>query len=708
MSSLPADYLERVYAGVLGKVVGVYLGRPFEGWSYQRIMEELGPIRYYVHNKLDMPLVVTDDDVSGTFVFVRALAEHGVSADLSSEAIGKTWLNNVVENRTVFWWGGNGISTEHTAFRNLKAGIAAPGSGSIETNGKTVAEQIGAQIFIDGWALVAPANPTLAARLAKQAGSVSHDGESVYAAQLWAAMEAEAFVSKDVDHLLDLGLSFIPADSLIASVIRDVRSWVNTDRDWEKTRQRIEDIYGYDKFCGICHVAPNHALMIMALLYAHNDFHKAMYIINTSGWDTDCNSGNLGCLIAIMHGLDGFENGPDWLGPLADRAVVSSADGGYALNNCTRIAYDIANLGRGLAGEEPLPPPKNGAQFHFSLPKSVQGFQASPVDLQPYLIKVEQAIDDENRPGLAIRLDGLTDATPAVEILTQTFTPLELTTATTYDMMASPLIYPGQTVKAVIRADKTNTSSVVARLRYKVYDAKDDLRTVDSPSVTIQPGQEHVLEWMISDDLDSQPIQQLGVALSVPEGYLKGSLWLDSLCWSGAPHLSVKRPSDGPGSIWHRAWINGTDHFLTKGPFDIIHIGQDHGEGILTYGTREWTDYRVAVPRLTVHLGAPAGIAVRVQGLRRYYSLVFLKGGRVALIKARDEDRIELASAPFDWKLDAMYSVSVTVQGNIINGFITGGPSLEATDETYAAGGVGLVTTNGAVSASQFDISPLQ
>ena len=29
--TLPEDYVERVYAGVLGKAIGVYLGRPFEG-----------------------------------------------------------------------------------------------------------------------------------------------------------------------------------------------------------------------------------------------------------------------------------------------------------------------------------------------------------------------------------------------------------------------------------------------------------------------------------------------------------------------------------------------------------------------------------------------------------------------------------------------------------------------------------------------------
>jgi hypothetical protein len=31
---LPLNYHERVYAGVLVKIIGVYLGRTFEGWSY--------------------------------------------------------------------------------------------------------------------------------------------------------------------------------------------------------------------------------------------------------------------------------------------------------------------------------------------------------------------------------------------------------------------------------------------------------------------------------------------------------------------------------------------------------------------------------------------------------------------------------------------------------------------------------------------------
>ncbi|MBZ0286306.1 MAG: ADP-ribosylglycohydrolase family protein, partial [Anaerolineae bacterium] len=81
--TLPQDYAERVYAGVLGKIIGVYLGRPFEGWWYDRIMRDLGEIWYYVHDRRGVPLIVTDDDISGTFTFVRALADYGYARDLT-------------------------------------------------------------------------------------------------------------------------------------------------------------------------------------------------------------------------------------------------------------------------------------------------------------------------------------------------------------------------------------------------------------------------------------------------------------------------------------------------------------------------------------------------------------------------------------------------------------------------------------------------
>ena len=348
--TFPPDYLERVYAGVLGKIIGVYLGRPFEGWTYESIVEKLGEISYYVHDRLGVPLVVTDDDIAGTFTFLRALPDHGNSLDLTPEQIGETWLNYLIEKRTILWWGGLGNSTEHTAYLRLKQGIPAPRSGSIATNGPIVAQQIGAQIFIDGWAMVAPGNPGLAASLARRAGSVSHDGEAIYAAQVIAAMEAQAFVESDIDQLIDAGLAQIPAGSLVARMIADLRRWRAADRDWRVTRQRIVEQYGYKDFVGGCHVIPNHALVLLGLLYGDGDFQKSLMICNTSGWDTDCNSGNLGCLMGIRNGLAGFTGGPDWRGPVADRMYLASADSGRVISDAVIEAYAIANTALELGG----------------------------------------------------------------------------------------------------------------------------------------------------------------------------------------------------------------------------------------------------------------------------------------------------------------------------------------------------------------------
>lgn len=689
-TSLPPDYVERVYAGVLGKLIGVYLGRPFEGWTHQRIMKELGNIEYYVHDRLGVDCVVTDDDVSGTFAFVRAIEEHGVNG-ISSRAIGKTWLNTVVEKKSVFWWGGRGISTEHTAYLNLKQGVPAPESGSIERNGKTIAEQIGAQIFIDGWAMVSPGRPAVAARLAEGAGKVSHDGESVYAAMLWAAMEAEAFVSKDVDHLLDLGLGFIPSDSLIARAIGEVREWCKEDQDWLKTRQRIEDKYGYDKFHGHCHVVPNHCIMVMSLLYAGDNFTRAMQVINTCGWDTDCNSGNVGCLVALMHGMDSFGDGPDWRGPVNDRALISSADNGYSINNAARLTLDIVNMGRQLAGKAALLPPKDGAQFHFTLPGSTQGFAAAEKG-----VSVHQGIN-QGIPALCVEL-----AQPEVTVTTQTSAPLNLLKMLpVYPLSSSPLVYTGQRVYAVVSPGNL-PAPVQVRFCLSYVDSSNSLVLIKSDqSITLEPSSgSKRLEWIVPEIPESQPIANIGLAFT---GHKGGQVWLDRLGWDGAPNLTVARPQSKPQTFWDLQWVQSVSDWRAFGD-TTIYIAQDAGEGIVSYGTREWKDYSVTVSDLCVRLGAPCGVAIRVQGLNRYYSVVLIEG-HVAIVKALDDQRIELARAPFDWSLDSLYEVNISARGSAIRAKI-GDVSLEARDDQYEGGAMGLVVTKGALSTGPIRIQP--
>ncbi|HYI24292.1 MAG TPA: ADP-ribosylglycohydrolase family protein, partial [Thermomicrobiales bacterium] len=443
---------------------------------------ELGEIDHYVHEQFNMPLVVTDDDVAGTFSFPRALADNDFSPDLTPAQIGDGWLNYLIDRRTVLWWGGLGVSSEHTAFLRLQSGVQAPASGSEALNGKTIAEQIGAQIFIDGWAMLFPGDPERAADWARRAGSVSHDGEAIYGAQVVAALEAQAFVERDMNRLLDTALGVIPRDSTITRVIHDVREWHAANDDWYETRRKIGERYGYDKFPGACHMVPNHALIILALLHGDGDFRRSLMIANTAGWDTDCNAGNVGAILGVRDGMAAFDAVPDYRDPVADKLYLSTAEGGRGISDAVQETYRLVNAARRLAGDDPVAP-KDGARFHFSLPGSTQGFTA---------VEPDTATVDNVDGQLAITLTSET-----ATVTTPTFTPTETRVFTQrgYRLFASPTLYPGQVVSAAVGAEAGNTGPVDVSLVLAIYDEDDVLQEVEGEVMTVQAGAQARLEW---------------------------------------------------------------------------------------------------------------------------------------------------------------------------------------------------------------------
>ena len=694
MATLPADYEERVYAGVLGKLIGVYLGRPFEGWTNEAIERRLGEIDYYVHDKLDVPLIVTDDDISGTFTFIRALEDYGCDPQLTPRQIGQTWLNYLIENRTILWWGGLGNSTEHTAYMRLASGVPAPESGSIAMNGKVVAEQIGAQIFIDGWAMVAPGDPEHAADLARRAASVSHDGEAVYGAQVLAAMEAAAFVERDTNKLLDVGVAQIPEDSVLYRMIGDIRGWhAKHGDDWRATFGEIKANYGYDKYGGNCHMVPNHGLIVHALLHGDDDFQKALKIVNTAGWDTDCNSGNLGCLLGIQHGLEGIDAGPDWRGPVADICYLPSADSGGGVSDAVAQADRIVRTGYALAGTE-FSPPKGGARYHFSQPGSVQGFRG-------HECVVKNRVDASGEPCLAIHFDRLAPGEGA-RATTGTFVG-SLETAQYferrgYGLMASPALSPGQTVRAAVELEPSADEPIEVAVCVRVFNQDDQLQTLRDTARQLEPGVRETLEWQVPD-LGGYPIAEVGVeVVAAPAG---GTLYLAHLDWSGAPSVTLSKRS---GSMWSRAWVNGVDQYSRRYPesFRLVH---NRGTGLLLHGARDWQDYRVSAD-VKPHLVRRAGVAARVQGMKRYYALVLTASGKAQLVRELDGTTV-LAEADCPLDLYRTYRLEVAVEGATISGSIDGEIALTANDAALASGGIALLVDEGRTATQTVTVAPV-
>jgi len=721
--AIPHDYTERVYAGVLGKLIGVYLGRPFEGWSYERITAELGEVQYYVHERFGVPLIVTDDDISGTFTFIRALEDDPPPPGAYSGAhppagptaaqIGRTWLNYLVEERTILWWGGLGNSTEHTAYLRLKEGLPAPRSGAIATNGQVVAEQIGAQIFIDGWGMVAPGDPELAAELARRAASVSHDGVAIHGAQVVAALEAMAFVEHDMQRCLSAAVAQIPHDSLIYRMINEIRGWRAAEPDWRVTRQKIQQYYGYDKYGGNCHIIPNHALIIHALLHGDDDFGKTLMIVNTCGWDTDCNSGNVGCIMGIKNGLAGIEAGADFRGPVADRMYLPTADGTHAITDAVRVAYRIANLGRRLAG---LPPdaPKGGVRFHFTPRGSVQGFRPEESDAPGAEMAVASGSGHSMGGGrsLALRCRKLT-ATRSARASTPAFIPSvavnDYFNRRGYGLLASPTLYPGQTVRAMLVADPANAGDLAARLFVRAYGAADALEIVRGQEARLAPGERQMLTWQVGPQ--DGPIAEVGIECArVKGGPAGGTLHLDWLDWDGAPDVTLTRPKHD-GEMWRYAWVNAVDRFEGRAP-EPFRLIQNAGTGLLICGTRDWTDYRVEAD-VTPHMVAAAGLAARVQGMRRYYALRLAgakgDGGRVIqLVKARDEERV-LAEAAHPWRFGQAYRLELAVQGSNIRARVDGAALFDVTDSDRPidGGAIALLVSEGRTATQSVRVAPL-
>jgi ADP-ribosylglycohydrolase len=699
---LPENYEERVYAGVLGKMIGVYLGRPFEGWSHDRIIAELGEIWYYVHEKLGLPLVVTDDDITGTFTFLRALTDYGNGRELTPAQIGQTWLNYVIEGQSIFWWGGMGNSTEHTAFIRLKNGIPAPQSGSIALNGKIIAEQIGAQIFIDGWAMIVPGDPELAVDLAHKAASVSHDGEAIYGAQVLAAMEAQAFVESDLNKLLNTAITFIPKDSNIYRLIADLREWHVHYPDWHIAREKIEAQYGYEKYPGECHVVPNHALIQLGLLYGEDDFQKSLMITNTSGWDTDCNSGNVGCLLGIKNGLKAIDTGPDWRGPVADRLYLPTADGGRCITDAVSETFRIVNIGRSLANQVPLTP-KRGARFHFELPGSFQGFQADKSPGANPILSLENVLGHScsGSRSLAFNYHRLARGR-MVSASTLTFIPPEYLNMPVYTLHASPTLYPGQVVHAALSADQKNKGPVSVCLFISVYGAKDQPRIVYGPEATIGSGSRYEFEWKIGDQ-GGQPIYRVGLELRSDQS-ADGTVWLDYLTWVGIPDAVFTRPSEG-GMLWRRAWICDVSIFDPKSP-EPFRVVQNEGRGLLIQGTHEWADYRVTAD-IKPNMISSGGICAYVQGLHRYYALLLSQVGKLKLVKVLNDEKV-LGEKDFAWEVGKTYKLSLQVTQNRIQAWVDGQGMFDCKDpiRPLTGGAIGLVCEEGCFSTNAVTVRP--
>jgi len=144
-----------------------------------------------------------------------------------------------------------------------------------------------------------------------------------------------------------------------------------------------------------------------------------------------------------------------------------------------------------------------------------------------------------------------------------------------------------------------------------------------------------------------------------------------------------------------------------EGGHETMRVIQDEGIGLLIQGCREWTDYRVRTA-ITPHMVKAAGVAARVQGMRRYYALLLVENNRARLMKALDGIKT-LAEIDFSWRLGTRYELVLSVTGNRLQGFVDGNQmfDVEDSDRPLIEGAVALMVEEGRLGTAAIKIEPV-
>lgn len=640
---IPRDYDERVYAGWLGKCIGVRFGAPLENWTYEEIRDNLGELTGYLKEDAGK-LFKPDDDTALPMILIRALEDFGASPEITAQQMGETWLNYLGEEQGTLWWGGYGISTEHTAYKNLTAGIDAPVSGSIAMNGAAIAEQIGGQIFSDIWGLVAPNNPALAADLAEKAASISHDGNGIYGGRFIAAMVSAAFSESDPLKLLQIGLQYIPDKSEYARVIQAMIDYHRTQPDdWHAGYAYLKANFGYDRYPGIVHIIPNAGVIALGMLYGNGDFSRSIQITNMAGWDTDCNVGNVGAIMGVAVGLDGIAE--HWREPMNDLLITASIVGTRNILTIPQCADLFVSLGHRLNGETTPPRPR----YHFAYRGSTGNFLADGERGRP-IHQTQRVIDGV--PALQTSIRKL-NKKGEIRIGTRTYyRPSELS-SNYYGATFSPLIVGGQTLRATVYIPDDAPDTIQAAL-YAVDDhAKERHQAIGQP---LTAGQWHTLTYTLPNLTDAC-IREVGVLLrNTGDVWTTGAFYIQSLDWDGTPDWETTFKHD-------RAETGGISQWTRVRGYWRIEDGAYHGSGIglcETYtGDPSWQNYRLTV-ELTPLRGDHHGALVRVGGARRSYAIGLAADDQLVIYR-NEGGYVPIASAPFAWRHNQRYTLTLDV-----------------------------------------------
>lgn len=292
--------LDKIKGGWAGQTIGVTFGGPYEFRFNGTMIGDYQPLKWY-NGYLKETMINNPglyDDLYMDLTFVDVFEKYGFDAPVDSFA-------NAFAHADYTLWHAN-----EAARYNILHGIKAPQSGMWKDNPH--ADCIDYQIEADFAGLMSPGMPNTASAISDKIGHIMNYGDGWYGGVYVGAMYALAFVSDDINYVVEEGLKTIPKESEFHQCISDVIGWHRKyPNDWKQAWYEVQKKWSDDIGCPDGVFVPfnidakvNAAYVVIGLLYGNKDLTKTLEISTRCGQDADCNPSSAGGILCTMLGYN--------------------------------------------------------------------------------------------------------------------------------------------------------------------------------------------------------------------------------------------------------------------------------------------------------------------------------------------------------------------------------------------------------------------
>lgn len=290
----------KIKGGWAGQVIGVTFGGPVEFHFQGSMINDYQPIVWYdgyiKKSMTENPGLY--DDLYMDLTFVDVFEKKGIDAPVEEHA-------KAYANAGYMLWHAN-----QAGRYNILHGIMPPKSGQWQNNPH--ADDIDFQIEADFSGLMSPAMPNTAADIGDGIGHIMNYGDGWYGGVFVGAMYAQAFISKDIEDVVNEALRTIPQQSTFYQCMSDVIAWhAQYPEDWKRTWFEIQKKWSSEASCpdGVfsafnIDAKVNSAYIVLGLLYGKGDYTKTLEITTRAGQDADCNPSSAGGILGTLLGYD--------------------------------------------------------------------------------------------------------------------------------------------------------------------------------------------------------------------------------------------------------------------------------------------------------------------------------------------------------------------------------------------------------------------